>query len=115
MYAPSQFRESRAEVLAAAIRDIQLATLVTSTPDDDLASHVPMVLKEMDGRLVLDTHVARANPHWRALRTGGRPSLAIFQGPQAYVSPSWYESKRQHGKVVPTWNYVAVHARGPVA
>ncbi len=115
MYAPSQFREPRAEVLAAAIRDIQLATLVTSTPDDDLASHVPMVLKEMDGRLVLDTHVARANPHWRALRTGGRPSLAIFQGPQAYVSPSWYESKRQHGKVVPTWNYVAVHARGPVA
>jgi transcriptional regulator len=62
-------------------------------------------------RLVLTSHLARANPHWRAL-VSGAPSLALFQGPHAYVSPSWYASKAEHGKVVPTWNYIAVHAHG---
>ncbi len=115
MYTPKQFKEDRPEVLAATIRDIQLATLVTATVDGYHASHVPMVLKQGEGGTVLETHVARSNPHWDAFRSGPAPSLAIFQGPQAYVSPSWYETKRQHGKVVPTWNYIAVHAHGPVS
>ncbi len=115
MYAPKQFKEDRPEVLAATIRDIQLATLVTATADGYHASHVPMVLKQDEGGTVLETHVARPNPHWDAFRSGPVPSLAIFQGPQAYVSPSWYETKRQHGRVVPTWNYIAVHAHGPVS
>ena len=111
MYAPTQFREHSAEVLARAIHDIQLATLITATPDGYHASHVPMVLRDEGGAFALETHVARPNPHWTVL---DQPlaSLAVFQGPQAYVSPSWYETKRQHGKVVPTWNYIAVHAHG---
>lgn len=113
MYAPAQFREERLDILAAAIRDIRLATLVTASPDGYHASHVPMVLKEEGGGLVLETHVARPNPHWQAV-AAPFASLAVFQGPQAYVSPSWYPTKREHGRVVPTWNYVAVHAHGPL-
>lgn len=113
MYAPAQFREERPEILAAAIRDIRLAMVVTAGPEGYHASHVPMVLKEEGGRFVLETHVARPNPHWQAVATS-LASLAVFQGPQAYVSPSWYPTKREHGRVVPTWNYVAVHAHGPL-
>jgi transcriptional regulator len=113
VYTPTQFREERPEVLAQAIREIQLATLITATGAGDYkASHLPMVLKRQDERFVLEGHLARPNEHWSVLRDGPRASLAVFQGPQAYVSPSWYESKRRHGKVVPTWNYIAVHAQG---
>jgi transcriptional regulator len=78
-----------------------------------LATHLPMVLKQADAAFTLEAHVARANEHWKVL--AAKPaSLAVFQGPQTYVSPSWYETKRQHGKVVPTWNYVVVHAHGPL-
>lgn len=113
MYVPRQFREEDPAVLAAAVRGIGLATLVTAPPGGALhATHLPMVLKETDGALVLEGHVARPNPHWRDAEAG--PSLAVFQGPQAYVSPSWYPAKREHGKVVPTWNYIAVHARGAI-
>jgi transcriptional regulator len=111
VYTPQHFEEKRPEVLARAIRDIQFALLVTATNGEYFASHLPMVLKEANGAFTLEAHVARPNEHWKAL--GNRPaSLAVFQGPQTYVSPSWYESKRQHGKVVPTWNYVVVHAHG---
>ena len=110
MYVPRQFRETRPEVLAETIRTIQFAALVTTVPGDLQVSHVPMVLKEQGVDWVLETHVARPNPHWELARSGS--SVAVFQGPQAYVSPSWYATKREHGKVVPTWNYVAVHAHG---
>lgn len=112
MYTPTQFREQRPAVLAEAVRSIQLATLITGTPEVYHASHVPMVLKKEDGAWVLETHVARPNAHWTKLQAGPLASLAVFQGPQAYVSPSWYAIKREHGKVVPTWNYIAVHAHG---
>lgn len=113
MYTPRQFREDRPEVLARAVRSIQLAALVTPGPDGGLqVSHVPMVLKEGEsGAWTLETHVARPNPHW-TLAGEGTASAAVFQGPQSYVSPSWYATKREHGKVVPTWNYVAVHVHG---
>jgi transcriptional regulator len=112
MYIPNQFREERPEVLAAAMQEIRLAVLVTHTDGEYQATHLPMLLKRAgDGTLTLEGHVARANPHWRAAASGAR-SLAIFQGPHAYISPSWYASKREHGKVVPTWNYIAVHATG---
>ena len=111
MYIPQHFQEERPDVLARAIREIQFALLVTAVDGDYVASHVPMVLKNADGALTLEAHVARPNRHWTVL--GSRPAaLAVFQGPHTYVSPSWYESKRQHGKVVPTWNYVIVHAHG---
>ena len=111
MYVPPQFKEERPEILAAAIRAIKLATIVTLTDEGYHATHAPMVLSGSPGRFVLESHFARANPHWRAL-DGPVRSLAIFQGPRAYISPSYYASKREHGKVVPTWNYVAVHAHG---
>jgi transcriptional regulator len=92
------------------MRQIRLAALVTAAGNDYHATHVPTVVEDGEP-LVLTAHLARANPHWRALE-GGVPSLAIFQGPHAYVSPSWYASKSEHGKVVPTWNYISVHAHG---
>jgi transcriptional regulator len=113
LYIPQHYQEERPEVLARAIRDIQFALLVTAVDGAYHASHIPMVLKHADGAFTLEGHVARPNRHWTVLAS--KPaSLAVFQGPQAYVSPSWYETKRQHGKVVPTWNYVVVHAHGPL-
>jgi transcriptional regulator len=113
LYIPPYFAEQRPEVLARAIRDIQFAVLVTAVDGAYQVSHLPTVLKHAEGAFTLEAHVARANEHWKML--GSKPaSLAVFQGPQTYVSPSWYETKRQHGKVVPTWNYVVVHAHGPL-
>ena len=102
MYVPDAFREDRPQVLHDAIRRIGFATLVTTGLE---ANHLPMLL---DGA-VLHGHVARANPVWMQ---GDGAALAIFLGPHAYVSPSWYPSKAVAGKAVPTWNYITVHARG---
>ena len=111
MYAPHQFREERRDILVAAMRDIQLAAVVTSGPDGLVATHVPVVVREHADDLVLEFHVARQNPHWQL---AGANSLMIFQGPQAYIHPGWYGSKAEHGRVVPTWTYVMVHAHGLV-
>lgn len=112
MYAREASRETRPDILKAAIRDIHFAMLITPSDGEIHCTHLPMMLiEEEDGALHLEGHVARGNPHWRALDRPA-PSLAVFQGPQAYVSPSWYETKRETGKVVPTWAYVAVHAHG---
>ncbi|HET7411685.1 MAG TPA: FMN-binding negative transcriptional regulator, partial [Pararhizobium sp.] len=111
MYVPKQFREERREVLIAAMRDIQFCTLVTAHAGGIEATHVPTMLADDGETLKLECHVARGNPHWRAA-DGSSETLAIFQGPHTYVSPSWYASKKEHGKVVPTWNYVVVHAHG---
>ena len=108
MYAPPAFREDRVEVLRQAAREIMFGALVTQTDDGPVVTHVPMLLTGPDEAMVLETHVARGNPHWR---TPGA-SVAIFQGPQAYVSPSFYPSKAETGKVVPTWTYIVVHAHG---
>ena len=93
------------------MRDIELATLVTSSADRYYTSHIPMIFKQSSEGMFLEGHVARANDHWTVLKQP-RPSIAIFMGPQAYISPSWYATKREHGKVVPTWNYLVVHAEG---
>lgn len=111
MYAPAQFREERRDILIAAMRDIQLAAIVSPTAEGMHATHVPVVVRDEGEKLVLETHVARANEHWRLV---GVHSIAIFQGPQAYIHPGWYESKKEHGRVVPTWTYVTVHAHGPL-
>ena len=111
MYVPVQFREERQDVLCEAIRTIKLAALVTLEGEYHV-THLPVVMREQDGAVVLDMHVAKPNPHWSLALERRIPSIAIFQGPQAYVSPSWYASKKEHGKVVPTWNYIAVHAHG---
>jgi transcriptional regulator len=111
MYVPPQFREERPEVLVAAMRRIRLMMLVTAADGSYHATHVPAVVAMEAGRIVVTSHLARANPHWRAAAAGA-PSLAVFQGPHAYVSPSYYPSKAAHGKVVPTWNYIVVHVHG---
>ncbi len=113
MYIPTQFRVENLPDIHAAMRAVRLANLVTSSEAGLVATPLPMMLDSAEGAFgTLYAHVAKANPQWR---TGaGQEALVIFQGPDAYVTPSWYASKREHGRVVPTWNYVAVHAYGPV-
>ncbi len=114
MYLPQHFKQDDVAVLHGAIRQSGLATLVTVGNDGMEASHVPMVVDAQSGPYgTLIGHVARANPQWRTARADV-PALAIFLGPDAYVSPAWYQTKQETGKVVPTWNYVAVHATDPV-
>jgi transcriptional regulator len=111
MYAPKHFQERRVPILHRAIERAGLATLVTLGPAGLDATHVPMLLDRRRGRLgTLYGHIARANPQWR----GGAsfPALVLFLGPAAYITPSWYPTKNRTGRVVPTWNYVAVHAHG---
>ncbi|MGH7076989.1 MAG: FMN-binding negative transcriptional regulator [Acetobacteraceae bacterium] len=111
MYVPPAFREDRPEMLRAAIDNTELAILISTGPEGLIASHVPMLLDEGGSHGVLVGHIARANPQWRIKRPEVE-GLAIFTGPEAYISPNWYATKRETGKVVPTWNYVAVHAYG---
>lgn len=116
MYNPPAFREDRPPVLHGIMRAARLALLVSAAPDGGPpdATHLPLMLDEAEGpHGTLYGHVAKANPHWRGLAAAG-VARAIFPGPEAYVSPSLYASKRDHGRVVPTWNYVAVHAIGAV-
>jgi transcriptional regulator len=108
VYRPAHFAEDRVEVLQALIREHPFATLVSRAGDSLVADHLPLQLSA-DGTRLLG-HVARANPLWKT--AVGQDVLVVFQGPQAYVSPSWYPTKHEHGKAVPTWNYVVVHARG---
>lgn len=111
MYLPSHFKVEDKQALHAAIRAHPFATLVTNGADGPFATHLPLLLDAEDGEFgTLLGHVARANPHARPRQNDEGPALVMFQGPQAYVSPAWYPSKREHGKVVPTWNYVAIHA-----
>ena len=91
-----------------------LAALVTAGSGGLAASHLPLLYCRAEGgHGVLRGHMARANPQWREVLPGSE-ALAIFGGPQHYISPNWYPSKQEHGKVVPTWNYVVVHAHGPL-
>jgi transcriptional regulator len=114
MYTPEQFLETRPGVLCELMRRHPLAAMVTMTPNGLSADHVPLVFDPSAGvHGVLRGHVARANPAWRVVAEGS-PVLAIFQGPDHYVTPSWYPAKAAHGKVVPTWNYAVVHAQGTI-
>jgi transcriptional regulator len=109
MYNPASFAETRLDVLHAFIRDHPLGTLVTNGPDGPEATHLPLFLDAPAG--LLRCHMARANPHWHRLEYDARV-LVIFAGADHYITPNWYPSKREEGKVVPTWNYTAVHAAG---
>ena len=109
MYTPLPFQEVREDVLRAFIRAHPLGTLVTSGPDGPEATHLPVFLDADAGRL--RCHMARGNPQWRQIVPGGRV-LMIFTGASHYITPNWYPEKRKHGKVVPTWNSVAVHVSG---
>jgi len=114
MYLPAHFEEKRTEVLHALIRSHPLGTLITQDLDGALqADPIPFLIEPSPDatRCTLRGHVARANPLWRESRDDV-DALVVFQGTQSYISPNWYPSKAQHGKVVPTWNYIVVQARG---
>ena len=113
MYLPRHFEESRVEVLHEFVHRQPFGLLVTHGAQGLTANALPFLL-DADGSPGLGTlrgHVARANPVWREESSDGS-ALVVFQGPQGYVSPAWYPAKAEHGKVVPTWNYVIVQARG---
>ncbi len=114
MYQPAQFQETRVEVLHALMRAHPLAALVTEGESGVEADHIPVELAPSPGPFgTLRGHIARANPLWKTCRAD-RECLAIFQGPQVYITPSFYPTKRESGQVVPTWDYAVVHARGHV-
>lgn len=111
MYLPKHFEANDSKHLFEVMRLYNFATLVNTQGGAPFATHLPVLVREDPGQggLVIDAHVARANPQWRALQDDPR-ALVIFQGPHAYISPTNYISKSR----VPTWNYVAVHAEGTV-
>lgn len=112
MYVPAHFAEPDLATLHALIRTWPLATIVTLTADGLDANHIPMLLDAEASRLgTLRGHVARANPIWQRFRPEVE-TLLVFAGVDAYVSPSWYVSKARDPRVVPTWNYEAVHVHG---
>ncbi|HEY8613963.1 MAG TPA: FMN-binding negative transcriptional regulator [Roseomonas sp.] len=113
MYVPPAFREEDLTALHGTMQDARLANLVTATAKGLIATPLPLFLAPDEGPFgTLYGHLARANSQWKLPPVGD--AMALFMGPDAYVSPSWYPSKQEHQKVVPTWNYIAVHAYGPV-
>jgi transcriptional regulator len=107
MYVPTHFAASEAE-LARLLAELTAVDLITGGPTGLHATFLPMMHDAEAGSLV--GHVARNNPHWKVAGSG--ESLAIVRGPYAYISPSWYPSKAEHGRVVPTWNYLTAHVHG---
>jgi transcriptional regulator len=113
MYVPPAFRDDDPASLHGTMRAVRLCNFVTATAEGLIATPLPLLLDDREGpHGVLYGHVARANPQWKSAPIGD--AMAIFMGPDAYVTPSWYATKQETGKVVPTWNYVAIHAYGPV-
>lgn len=111
MYLPTAFEENRPDALHALIVAHPLGTLVSHGPEGLDANHIPFELDAAAGpHGVLRAHVARANPVWQ--QAGDRPVMAVFQASEAYISPSWYLSKAEHHRHVPTWNYAVVHVHG---
>ena len=114
MYMPAQFHETRTPVLHELIRSHPFGVLVTLDATGLVANHLPMEVDAADGPLgTLRGHIARANPLWKTHRPEVE-AMAVFQGPQCYITPSYYATKAATGKVVPTWNYATVHAHGPL-
>jgi transcriptional regulator len=117
MYLPKHFEQTDTEAIARLLAAHPLATLAWQSAEGLTAEHLPLMWDRGPGNVTNDSrlgtlrgHVARANPVWR--EAAGQQVLAAFQGPQAYVTPSWYPSKAAHAKVVPTWNYAVVHLHG---
>jgi len=111
MYIPQVNKEDRLSVLQQLMEDQPFASLITVGSSGLFASHIPMVLEQNGGMGVLKGHLSRANTQWRDYSPSVE-ALAIFSGPQHYITPTWYPEKEETGRVVPTWNYVVVHAYG---
>jgi transcriptional regulator len=113
MYEPPHFIEDRSEVMHDLIRAHPLGLLVCNGENGPVANPIPFLIEANESGTILRAHLARANEQWKLLDTNTK-ALVVFQGPQAYVTPSWYATKAETGKVVPTWNYCVVQARGDV-
>jgi transcriptional regulator len=114
MYQPSHFQEQRIPVMHNLIRAHPFATLISNGSDGLTADHIPLLIHDDGSEYgVLRGHLAKANPLTKNRNLSG-DVLAAFQGPHHYITPAWYPSKKEHGKVVPTWNYAIVHAHGPL-
>ena len=112
MYTPKAFNSADSAEISALMRDRPFAAFISAGSGGLEVTHVPTVVKLHGGHpSVIECHLARANPHWKEF-TQARDALMIFGGPQGYIRPNWYASKRLDGKVVPTWNYAVVHAHG---
>src|SRR5262249_3894967 len=114
MYIPENYRAADETQMHALMRARPFATLVSAGASGLMATHLPTVLKADEaggGAGAIECHVARPNPHWREFGEG-LDALMIYNGAEAYIRPGWYPAKAAHGKVVPTWNYAAVHAYG---
>ncbi|MBU4531602.1 MAG: FMN-binding negative transcriptional regulator [Hoeflea sp.] len=113
MYVPPHFAETDETAMRALIAAHPLGLLISSSATGVLANPVPFLVSVSNSVTLLRAHLARANEQWRHVRDGAEV-LVVFQGAQTYVTPSWYAAKAEHGKVVPTWNYAMVQARGSV-
>ena len=114
MYCPEHFEQRSIQEMHALIRTYPLATLIMQTSQGIRVNHIPMRLSaEAEPHGVLSGHMPKSNSVWQEHDTDS-PAIAVFHGPQAYITPSWYVSTKRHGKVVPTWNYTTVHAHGRV-
>ena len=111
MYQPPGFVETDEDVMRALIAAHPLGLLISASPEGVEANPIPFLVSVNDGLTRLRAHLARANQQWKHIRDGASV-LVVFQGADTYVTPSWYASKAEHGKVVPTWNYAMVQARG---
>lgn len=113
MYVPSGFEMKDQAQILDLMRANTFAALISADADGLMATHLPTLVREAAGGLVIEAHLARGNPHWRRLAAAqDRETMMIFSGPDAYIRPGWYPSKAEDPRHVPTWNYAIVHAYG---
>ncbi|MDU0112700.1 FMN-binding negative transcriptional regulator [Psychrosphaera aquimarina] len=114
MYAPNNFKQTDIRELIAIMREYPFATLITHSISGIEANHLPVTIVESDGGMAIHAHIAKANKLWQSVEQGA-DVLLIFNGPNCYVSPNYYPTKKENGRAVPTWNYVVVHVKGNIS
>tara|TARA_R110001592_G_scaffold363017_1_gene679318 strand:- start:1657 stop:2274 length:618 start_codon:yes stop_codon:yes gene_type:complete len=114
MHIPSKFKQKDESQLKDIICEYPFATLITQSESGMEATHFPVILNSVDGTDVIHAHIAKANKIWETVKEGSE-ILLIFNGPNCYISPNYYPTKKESGKAVPTWNYVVVHVKGQIS
>ncbi|MBY7676635.1 FMN-binding negative transcriptional regulator [Vibrio mimicus] len=113
LYIPGKFKQEKIEELVGLIREYPFATIITLSESGIDTNHLPLCLMELDGELYLKGHIAKANSLWKTTEPQSE-AVVIFNGPNTYISPNNYPTKKENGKAVPTWNYVVVHVKGKI-
>ena len=114
MHIPSKFKQKNESQLKDLIREYPFATLITQSESGIEATHLPVILNCIKGKDIIQAHIAKANKIWEVVKEGSE-ILLIFNGPNCYISPNYYPTKKETGKAVPTWNYVVVHVKGRIS